>query len=361
MARRIVINGRFLTQPTTGVQRYAREIVSALDALCGGRPEYSRKYRFEVLTPAGASENPFAPNMTWRVVGKLSGHMWEQIELPGYADNDLILNFANTAPLTVRNQIVTIHDASVFAAPDGYSLSFRLWYKYLHRSLCRRVAHIVTDSIFSQSELERYCGLSQARSTVIALGAEHILREPADKTVLGRSGLGGRKFVLCAGSLNPNKNLASLVQTANQLESLGIPLVVAGGGNERVFRDSPVGFPANMRFLGYVTDSELRALYESAVCFVFPSRYEGFGLPPLEAMACRCPVVCSHAASLQEVCSTAALMCDAREPAQIADSVLSVVKNERLATDLSVQGRARADTFVWAKAAQSWLELIDIC
>ncbi len=359
MARRIVINGRFLSQPTTGVQRYAREIVSALNDSCQARPELREKYHFEILTPSGTQERSIAPNIPPRAVGKLSGHLWEQIELPRYADGDLIFNFANTAPIGVRHQIVTIHDASVFGAPLGYSLTFRLWYRHLHRALCKRVNHVVTDSIFSQSELERHCGLPQTRSTVIALGAEHILREPADQSILSRSGLAGKKFVLCAGSLNPNKNLASLVRTAHQLESLQIPLAVAGGGNERVFRDSTFKLPTNMRFLGYVTDSELRALYESAVCFVFPSLYEGFGLPPLEAMACECPVVCSSAASLPEVCGSAALWCDPCQPNHISDSVLSVVNDERLAADLSARGRTRAKQFTWAKAAQKWLDLID--
>lgn len=358
MARRIVINGRFLTQPTTGVQRYAREIVTALTVLCRTQPELSDKYHFEILAPQGIGKKTIATNISQRAVGKLGGHFWEQHDLTRFVQGDLLLNFANTAPIGVRHQVVAIHDASVFAAPAGYSLTFRFWYRYLHRALCKRVDHVVTDSIFSHSELGRFCGLAPARSTVIALGAEHILREPADRTILNRSGLDGKKFVLCAGSLNPNKNLASLVQTASQLESLHVPLVVAGGSNERIFSDSPVNFPSNMRFLGYVTDSELRALYESAACFVFSSLYEGFGLPPLEAMACGCPVVCSRAASLPEVCGTAALMCDPHQPDQIAEAVLSVVKDERLAADLSAQGRARAGEFTWAQSAQKWLDLI---
>lgn len=359
MKRRIVINGRFLGQPVTGVQRYGREILSALAKIIRSDSDISSRFHFEILVPTGVlSVADFQP-IPVKPIGTWTGQPWEQWELPHSAKSATILNFANTAPIRYLNQVVTIHDASVFAAPAGYSLAFRLWYRALHRRLVRRARVVVTDSDFSQRELARYCGLAIERSKVIPLGAEHLLRELPDRTIVDRLSLKEKGFVLCAGSLNPNKNLAALVQTAYRLRGQNCPLVVAGGGNERVFRSSSVSFPENVRYTGYISDSQLRALYESAACFVFPSRYEGFGLPPLEAMASGCAVVSSNAASLPEVCGTPAIYCDPTHPPDFADAVLRVVGDQSLRSELSARGKTHAANFRWEKAARQWLGVVD--
>ena len=359
MARRFVINGRFLTQPVTGVQRYGREFLSALARILKRDTSVSTRFQFEILTPPVAMPDDHLSPISIRRVGRWTGQLWEQWELPRFAAGATILNCANTAPIGYRNQIVTIHDASVFAAPDGYSLSFRLWYRTLHRRIAKCAKGVVTDSEFSRAELERYCGFDPVKCRVIPLGAEHILDTLPDSSILNRLNVSSKKFVLCAGSLNPNKNLAALVETANRLRERAYPMVVAGGGNERIFKGASIAFPENVRYAGYVSDGELRALYESAACFVFPSRYEGFGLPPLEAMACGCPVVSSNAASLGEVCGDAALMCDPGRPDEFAQAVLSVIGDQSKSTELSAKGRTEAAKFRWEQTAMLWLALLD--
>ncbi len=359
MKRRCVINGRFLAQRPTGVQRYAVEVVTALDHLLAQDASIRDRWEFELISPRRIVQYPKLKAIVRREVGRLNGHVWEQLELPLAARGALLVSLCNTAPLVVRDQIVTIHDASVFFAPAGYTPLFRFWYQLMHRRLTRCAAQVVTDSIFSQKELERACRLEPSRSTVIPLGADHVIRREPDQSFLVTHKLCDRPFVLAVGSLNPNKNVSALAVTARRLEEQGMALVVVGGANARIFGQGKSPMPPSMIYLGYVTDAQLRALYERAVCLVFPSRYEGFGLPPLESMACGCPVVVSRAASLPEVCGGAALYVDPNNAEEIANKVLSVASDDGLRRRLQSVGRERAREFSWESTARRWLELID--
>ena len=252
--------------------------------------------------------------------------------------------------------VVAIHDASVFAVPETYSRAFRLWYRYLHPRLGRRALRIVTASEFSRSELGRYLGIAPERIAVIPGGGEHMLAQPSDGRVLQRLGLSGR-YLLAVSSQSPHKNFGGIV-AALQYLCQEIPLVFAGGANSRVFQLSGAA-SGKAHLVGRVTDGELRALYENAACFVYPSFYEGFGLPPLEAMTCGCPVIVSRAASLPEVCGDAAVYCDPGDPVDIARAIESVLTNPGLQADLRRRGPERAAGFTWHKAARSLLSLVD--
>jgi glycosyltransferase involved in cell wall biosynthesis len=357
--RRCVINGRFLAQRPTGVQRYAIEVVTALDHLLAGDASIRDRWEFELISPRGIVQYPTLKAIVRREVGRLNGHLWEQLELPSAARGAWLVSLCNTGPLVVRDQIVAIHDASVFFAPAGYTPLFRLWYRCMHRRLARCAARVVTDSMFSRQELERACQLAASRSTVIPLGADHVVRREPDQSILVTHNLHNRPFVLAVGSLNPNKNISALAVTARRLEERGMVLVVAGGANARIFGQGKSAVPPSTIYLGYVTDAQLRALYESAVCLVFPSRYEGFGLPPLESMVCGCPVVVSKAASLPEVCGGAALYVNPDDSEEIADKVLSVASDQGVRLRLQSAGRIRAREFSWESTARRWLELLD--
>jgi len=150
--------------------------------------------------------------------------------------------------------------------------------------------------------------------------------------------------VLAVGGA-PHKNVAAVLTMADDLAARDVRLAVVGGGDERVFRGAATG-------LGYCTDGQLRALYEHAACLAFPSRYEGFGLPPLEAMACGCPVVVSRAASLPEVGGDAAAYCDADRPGTVSREVLRVLDDPEHAAALRERGRRRAAQFTWERTAQ---------
>jgi glycosyltransferase involved in cell wall biosynthesis len=356
---RVYINGRFLTQPTTGVQRGAREIVRALDELAGGGELVARRDRFTILAPNDARLDLPLRWLPLERVGRLRGHAWEQLELPRYARGGLLVSFGNTGPLLASPQVVMIHDASVFAVPFTYSTPFRLWYRFLLPRLGRRASNVLTSSRFSRDELSRLAGIPPAKLRVVPLGKEHILEVDADATVLTRHGIGDRPFVLAVGSRSPHKNFHVISRAMEMLGGERYDFVLVGGTNARSFSAAAAGAPPFAKAIGYVTDGELRALYQRAACFVFPSLYEGFGLPPLEAMACGCPVITSRAASLPEVCGDAALYFDPHDSADLARRIGEVMESAPLREELSRRGLERARHFCWRESGRAVLRVVD--
>lgn len=356
--RLVDINGRFLTQATTGVQRAALELVQALDRQLAAMPALRARYSFRLTTPARHTRGVAFQYIPTVAVGHLGGHAWEQLELPIYARGRLLLNFCNTAPL-VGQTLVTIHDASVFAVPEAYSLAFRAWYRTLLPMIGRRSLRVITDSRFSRDELSQRAGIPSEKIDVIPLGAEHILETPADPAILARIPVEVGRYILAVGSQSPHKNIGAVRSAVSRLGAQGLPLVVAGGANPRVFGGKPVDDGQALHVPGYVTDGELRALYENATCLVYPSLYEGFGLPPLEAMLCGCPAVVANAASLPEICGDAALYCNPRDPDDIAGKIRTLIEEPALKDELRCRGMERARNFTWRRASEALLSIID--
>ena len=352
---RLALNGRFLSQRTTGVQRHARELVRAMDRKLG---QGGGAMEVTLFAPPGATLDLELTRIRVARQGRLSGHAWEQIELPLHARGQLLLNLGNSGPVFSRRQVVTIHDASVFAVPEAYSSAFRRYYRVLLPQLARQSELVLTDSQFSRNELVRWMQVPEEKIRVISCGHEHILAQPADREVLSRHRLLDRPYVLAVGSFSRHKNLEAVFDAMALLGRQGWNYVLAGPVNPRIFGRTSAGAPASVVQTGYVTDAELRALYEGAACFVYPSRYEGFGLPPLEAMACGCPVVVSRSASLPEVCADAALYADADDSQQLAAAIRRVMCEEGLASRLRELGRERARYWTWNTAAGQTLAAI---
>ena len=355
MQRQLLINGRFLEQRVTGVQRYARELLSALDRLVGPKSEYT----LTVLTTRRASASPEFQNVNCRVVGRLSGQWWEQFELPRYVGNGLLVSLGNLGPLAMRRQIVTIHDASTAALPANYSWLFRSWYNLALPMLCRRAKRVVTDSMFSKVEIGRYFRAKPANVRVVPLGLDHIRFRPANTKVLLEHGLKKNGYILAVSSVSAHKNISALVEAMRCIPEPRPLLVLVGGANERIFAGASVAVGQDIKRLGYVGDAQLRALYENALCLVYPSLYEGFGLPPGEAMACGCPVIVSDIPALREVCGDAALYCNPADLADIADKISRVVRDSALRESLAARGSVRAAQFTWRHCAEGLLRVID--
>jgi len=351
----IAINGRFLTQRTTGVQRFAAEVTGALDRMAaeGARPPP------RLLAPAGADASAF-PHLAVERFGRLRGQAWEQAELPLRARGSVLVSLGNTAPLLAgRRQAVVIHDAGAFDTPESYSAAFRAWYRTLHRALPRCGARLLTVSEFSRGRIAHHLRLDPSRIGVVPEGGEHVLREPADTSVLARHGLEAGRFALVVGTRAAHKGLAGLPDAAAMLAAAGMRLAVAGAADLGVFRNAADPEGAAVSALGRVTDAELRALYEAALCLIFPSRYEGFGLPPLEAMACGCPVLAAASGAVTEVCGDAALWFDpAGGQRRPADALERLLREQGLADELRRRGRARAAAFSWRAAAERLLALL---
>lgn len=351
----LALNGRFLTQGVTGVQRFASELTAAMDALVGA----ARWPATRVLMPRGAVGATFG-HLEASSVGRVSGHAWEQFELPWHARGRFLLSLGNTAPvLAGRRQALVIHDAGVFDTPESYSPQFRAWYRTLHATLARTGATLITVSEFSRGRIAARLDIDPARLSVIPEGADHILRAPADPGVLSRHGLAAGQYALAVGTRAAHKNLDALAGAAAFLASRGLTLAAVGATNPAVFRPSAGTRGQGAIALGRVTDAELRALYESALCLIFPSRYEGFGLPPLEAMACACPVVATRAAAVPEVCGDAALYFDAADPRSLIEALQRLLEEPGLAAQIRRRGLARAAGYSWRRAAEALLGTIE--
>lgn len=349
----MLINARFLTRAATGVDRFAIELLAASHRLRLTR-------QIEGIAPADtALVTPAPEGLDVRQAGRHGGHRWEQFELPRLAGELPLVNLCNTAPLRRQRQLAVIHDAAAVAHPQNYGLAFRTWYRFMLGSVMRHSRVIATVSRFSADELMRHFGRPWHGIEVIPEGGEHILRAPADPTVFERLDLRGRRYVLAVGSQSRNKNFAAVLNAMALVDDPDLVLVAAGGGNTRIFTDSTVE-DSRLQRTGYVTDGQLRALYEQAACFVFPSFYEGFGLPPLEAMCCGCPVIVSDRASLPEVCGDAALYCDPDDPATLAAHLRRVLRSRELSEELREAGWRRSAHLTWERAAVEFADLMDL-
>jgi glycosyltransferase involved in cell wall biosynthesis len=356
--KRISINGRFLSQPVTGVQRYAHELIRELDRLLTSLPAGTAPV--EVLVPRNAREYPSYKSLVVKEVGRLTGQAWEQLELPLHCSGKILFTPCGGAPLLHAFNVVTIHDTAVFATPKAYSEFYGIWYRLVHSRLSRTARRVITVSEFSKSELVRWCSIAPSRVTVTHLGCDHVAALQADWTILDRHGLRNSSYVLAVSSRNPNKNFRGVARAMNLLGDRAAPFVIAGNVNSQVFGENET-LPASVIQLGYVSDAQLRALYEGAGCFVFPSFYEGFGLPPLEAMTCGCPVIAGDIGALRETCGDAALFCDPADASSIADSIACVMADSKLRQHLIERGHMRTQGFCWARtAAETWKILQEV-
>lgn len=350
------INGRFLTQPMTGVQRYAMNVTRAMSAALAARGERAP------LLSVPDTEDPLLAGTPLRTVGPAGGHAWEQLILPRAWPGPL-LNLCNTAPALKADQVVCIHDANVFNAPESYSASFRTFYRTLQPLLARRAARIATVSAFSAGQIANHLSVRASDIVVLPNGHEHVhawdprqaVRAPAS---LNRDADGlERPFVLALGSRARHKNLDLLLKLAPALGELGLDLVVAGG-QASIYAAEALQRGENVRHLGFVTDHDLAYLMERALCLAFPSLTEGFGLPALEAMARGCPVVSTDRASLPEICGSAALLAPPDRPERWIAQIRALASSPDLRSDLIGRGRAQAALFSWQASAQGYLDLM---
>ncbi|MDD4936953.1 MAG: glycosyltransferase family 1 protein [Acidiphilium sp.] len=289
----------------------------------------------------------------------MHGQAWEQWDLPGAARDGLLINPGNTAPLRGRRQVVVIHDAGVFSTPEAYSWKFRLWYKTMQGLLVRFGTQVVTVSEFSRAEILRHLRAAPGQVAVMPEGADHIGRITAQADILAVHGLERGGFVLVVGTLAAHKNMRALGTLAQCLAQRGVPLVIVGSLGGNAFRSGGAAdLPQPAHYIGRVSDAQLKALYQAAACFVFPSRYEGFGLPAVEAMASGCPVVAADIPALRETCGDAALYCDPLSPEDIARRVLLLLDDTAQQTQRRAAGLEHTRAMTWHRAAETLLNIL---
>jgi len=352
---KFVINGKFTAQRITGVQRVAYELTRALQA------GNLRADEFEVVVPQNAANSGLALKRK-RMCAWFKGNLWEQIALPLATNHQTLISLCNTGPLFKSNQIVMLHDMAVYDVPYAFSKKFRLWYKLKFWILHRQAKVILTVSAFSKERICHHLGIDEARVAVIPNGADHLDRVASDPGIFSRLRLAKGSYCVIVGSLDPRKNLQRVLDALPQLGHLrDIKFVVVGGTNPRIFGSGHAMEQQQsdqVVWAGFVTDGELKALYGDAACLVFPSLYEGFGLPPLEAMYCGCPVIVSSEASLTEVCGDAAMYCDAKSIDDIAAKISLMMSDKELRRRYREIGLRHAQQFRWDRAASKLLRVL---
>jgi len=353
---RLTINGRFLTQNLTGVQRYAREIVSAMDTLLQDE-QWNACLKATIIVPSdGTNCLDLRAIRVQPTLGRVGGPMWTQCVLP-LMSRGALLSLGNIGPVISSNHVICIHDLNTYLAPESYSAAFRIYYRTILPILAKRAARVVTVSNFSAQMLNEFKLCPLEKITVIPNGHEHIKRWRPERSPYASSLPTGRPFVFVLGSRARHKNVEILFDIARELDALGLDLLVAGAPN-RYFSPVAQSVASNVHMLGFVTDDDLAALYQNAFCFAFPSLTEGFGLPALEAMALGCPVIASGCASLPEVCGDAALYVDPKSPQAWLDQIKRLRADPNLAAAMRAEGLRQASRFSWTKSAQLYLNLL---
>jgi glycosyltransferase involved in cell wall biosynthesis len=288
----------------------------------------------------------------------------EQLEIAGLARSAHLLwvPHYNIPVLAGTPLFVTVHDVAMLALPQlAPGLAGRLYAKVIFAAIRRRARGIVFVSDFTRREFERLVGRPRHAATVVHNGvdatwfAEDVVGEPVHR----------RPYILAVGNLKPHKNFVALIEAFRSIMD-GVPhdLVIVGGGAGTRGADPETiaaadTVPDRVVLAGEVDPSELRRYVAGASLFVFPSRYEGFGLPPLEAMAAGTPCVVSTAASVPEVCGDAATYVDPSDSRAIASAIVEVLRSPEVAASLRDRGRRHAATFTWERTADQTVECLD--
>ena len=344
----IYVNGRFLIRPMSGVERYAYRVCKAMVSL---------GHKITLVCPKAPIHSCYdVSDFNIAYFGYGSSHIWEQFVLPFFffrKKDYLLLNFTGLGPVAVCSKVMTIHDLSFLENPRWFSKAYYWWYKLMTPLAVRTSKHVLTVSRFSKSEILRFYSFVKSDDVTVAYGAADEAFQP-DPSVPPPA----EPFALAVSSLDPRKNFSSLISAFQGVS--GCKLYIVGTYN-RVFTAGNVcsrQLPS-VKFLGRVTDSELIRLYNQANCFVFPSVYEGFGLPPIEAMHCGCPVLASDIPVVREVCGDAALYFSPYDIASIRNTINQFFeKHTECRTAMQAKGFENVKRFSWELTANV---IVGIC
>jgi glycosyltransferase involved in cell wall biosynthesis len=368
---RIGLDGQPLTRPKTGVGHYTLELALALAAL---RPEDS----FELIAPDALPENIIretetSPNL--RVVSVKANMLmrrWSTIGLPRYmrrARLDLFHGTNYQLPLmNAKRNVLTVHDLSTFTYPETHNARFARRERRRLPIMLRAASRIITPTEAIKDELTARFNLDPVRITVTPEAPrDNFFPMKHEDTTEVRQRLGIESpFILFVGTIEPRKNLQTLLRAFEQISRMRnqrTQLVLAGGAGwltddfDRLVRASD--FRERILLTGYLMDEELRALYSSCKVFVYPSLYEGFGLPPLEAMACGAPVVASRIAAHEETLKDNARLFAPMDESALAKAIIDLLEDESARESLAKAGFAHVASFSWRKTAEMTWEVYE--
>ncbi len=360
---RIAIDATSVPPSPAGAGVYALELVRAMMD-CDPRDGYA------VFTRGPRFDTGAADRRNWRVERVAAGSrarrlLWEQMRLPrdlARLGADVLHSTHHTLPLRPMRakRVVTIHDVTFFRIPERYPPARRLYMRAMTRLAARVADAIIVPSQAVRHDVIRVLRVDPAKVRVVyeAPAARYGPMDRAAAEAVAARYAGGGPFVLSVGSLEPGKNRGRLIRALHELRGRGIdvPLLVVGQKAWRYDDDFALVRDLDMKdrvtFAGYVPDGDLPALYNAATAFAFPSLYEGFGLPVIEAMACGAPVVTSSVSATAEVAGDAAVLVDPQSVVSIRDGLERVLTDAALREGLRTAGRERAAAFTWRRAAE---------
>ena len=328
----LLVNSRVVRGNFGGIQRYTSEII--------------KRINFDgVLSPKlGFSSG-------------INGHLWEQIILPKLIkSNDLLWSPSNTGPIILENQIVTIHDLSPIDHPEWFSSSYSGAYRFIIPKVLKVCRGIVADSLFTKERIIANFKIPDHKISVIYLGVSDIsnysicLYNEINKVSIQEN------FFITVSTLSERKNLKSCIEAWNNYKKKykndHVLYVVGEHSRNNIFKYLEYEHDSSVIFLGFISNEQLIYLYKNAIAMLYLSVYEGFGLPPLEAMYYDCPVICSNTTSVGEVVGNAALKVN---PINIDEIVtgLVMISNITIRNDLIALGKEHVRFFTWESTAQN--------
>jgi glycosyltransferase involved in cell wall biosynthesis len=346
----IVINARFLTQQLSGVQRFGEQISLALKEL-----------RDDVVfvAPHRAKMHESAKALNVQFIGRNSGYLWEQLDLPLYLRRNgspLLVSLGSTAPLLYANQIATHHDVTYVRHPQSYTRAFRLLYRTMTPIMLSRIKSLLTVSNFSRGEISQFYNYPEKNIFVVPNAV-------SDAFQPGPPLQPHKQYLLAVSSPSAHKNFNRMIQGFLMLRGhQDLQLHIVGTASDVLADDNLQSLASRdprIRFLGRLSDTDLIAQFQGATAFVFPSLYEGFGIPPLEAQACGCPVLAANAASIPEVLQASALYFDPLDVNHIAVAMERILTDLPLRQSLRRRGLNNVSRFSWEDSAQRVSQRID--
>ncbi|NDW09231.1 glycosyltransferase family 1 protein [Dysgonomonas sp. 520] len=347
-----VVNGRFLTQKITGIQRYAFEICNKLhemgvDFFVARPKEINPDYKFSFRTVE---------------CGSLDTHLWEQISLPRYLKkigNPLLISFSGCGPLNYDNQIITIHDVSHERFPQWFSKNYNRYYHFMIPRIGKKAHAVLTVSEFSKEEIVDSLKIDAEKIHVVhsnvpfhdVPSAEDIMKYKRPENI--------EKYILTVSSMDPRKNFIRLVEAFNRIEDKSIKLYIIGM-QFKAFNtpDLQKLISENVVLPGYISDEELVKMYQNALFSIYPSLYEGFGLPPLESMTFGCPVIASDIPALREISGDAVLYANPLDIDDMTAKMNQMANDENLRETLKIKGLEQIKNYSWEKSAKQVLEIV---
>ncbi|KPK99588.1 MAG: hypothetical protein AMJ91_07240 [candidate division Zixibacteria bacterium SM23_73_3] len=368
---RIGIDARSVLKQRSGVGNYTFNLIQHLSRLDQkNRYVLFYSHHLDVKSAIPKIENPNFESKFFRFPNKLLNLLWGTVRVPKIdwfvGDVDIYHSPNYCLNILARGKsLMTIHDLNFLAYKQFTIASGRWHYAFKIKNYAQKVDAVIADSESTRNEIMKYLKIPEEKIHVIYLGCSQAYR-PLPETVMMQKIRAKYKikgdFILYVGTLEPRKNLKGLIQAYDQSRAKEDFLLVLAGGKGWKYKHifdlvKQLKLEERVIFCGYVPDSDLPALYNGASLFVYPSFYEGFGLPPLEAMACGTPVIVSHTTSLPEVVGDAGIYVDPFDIEQISYSIDTVLSDSKLCNTLRKKGLERAKLFSWEKTARETKEL----